>query len=259
MNILKSCVVLCLVLGGSGCATVGPGQVGVLWRASGGTEETPYGEGRHPVAKWNKLYVYDLKIMNQDETITALAVNGLSVTLGTSLRYRLVRNDILDVHLRVGQDYYQKLVKPALLSQARRILAQYTPEQIYSSKRAMIEREVREALNTTTGGHDVVFETFLIREVELPVAVRAAIDAKLVSEQQLQQMQYTLAITRAAADQKQIEAQGVAAYNNTVKASLSTPLLDYERIRGLQQLARSPNAKSVVIGSNTPVTIESPR
>jgi len=259
MNILNSSVAMLLLIVG-GCATVGPGQVGVLWRASGGTQDNVYGEGKHPVAKWNKMYVYDLKTMNQDEALSALTIDGLDVKLGTSLRYRLIPNDVLAVHKQVGQTYYQKIVKPSLLSESRRILARYTSEQIYSTKRAAIEQEVRDALNAFVNGRYVAIEAFLIREVELPVAIRGAIDAKLVAEQQLLQTKYQLALAKAAAEQKKAEADGIANYNNTVKGSLNPSLLEFERVRGMAQLARSPNAKTVVIGPSkgaAPVLVDS--
>jgi regulator of protease activity HflC (stomatin/prohibitin superfamily) len=154
----------------------------------------------------------------------------------------------------VGPNYYQKLLRPSLLAEARRVLAQYTAEQIYSSRRVAIECEVRDALNAMTRGRYVTVDAFLIREVDLPLALRAAIEQKLVTEQQLFTKKYQLALTKATAEQKQIEAHGVADYNNTVKASLSTPLLEFERIQAMSQLARAPNAKTVVIGSRTGAT-----
>jgi regulator of protease activity HflC (stomatin/prohibitin superfamily) len=261
MNPIKSIFAL-LILIASGCATVGPGQVGVLWRVSSGTQAAVYGEGLYPVARWNKMYVYDLKSKNQDEILSAITINGLSITLGTSLRYSLLPRDIVGMHQQIGQNYYQTFVKPTLLSAARRILAQYTPEQIYVTKRAGIEREVREAISAFTGGRYVLIEAFLIREVELPLLVRAAIDLKLATEQKVLQMQHNLALARAAAELKQVEAMALAAYNNTVRGSLSLPLIEYERVMGLGQVARSPNAKTVVIGPTTvpsPVLIETQR
>jgi regulator of protease activity HflC (stomatin/prohibitin superfamily) len=261
MNFINSSLAILLVAA-SGCATVvGPGQVGVLWRASDGTQNAVYGEGRYRVARWNKMYVYDLKTMNQDESLSALTANGLTLKMDTSLRYRLMPTDVIAVHKQVGQTYYEKLVKPSLLAESRRIFAQYTAEQIYSTKRTQIERQVLDAVNSYVGGRYIAVEAFLIRDVELPLPIRAAIDQKLVIEQQLLTMQYNLAIARVTADQKQIEAHGIAGYNNTIKGSLNRELLDYTRTHSLSQLARSPNAKTVVIGPGTasPVLVETPK
>lgn len=259
MNLLKSSLLLFLIAS-SACATVGPGNVGVLWRAFGGTQEEVYGEGKYAVARWNKMYVYDLKTMTQDEALSAITVEGLQLALGTSLRYRLLPNDVVPLHKQVGQAYYDKLVKPRFLAETRRIFARYSPEQIYLTKRAAIEQEVVEAMNGLSGGRYVTIESFLIRDVTLPAPIRVAIDQKLVTEQLLLSTKYQMALAKANADLKQIEAGAIAAYNNTVRASLSAPLLDFERIQGMSQLSRSPNAKTVVIGPNTgsaPVLVES--
>ncbi|MGC9986505.1 MAG: hypothetical protein ABSF35_23160, partial [Polyangia bacterium] len=58
-----------------------------------------------------------------------------------------------------------------------------------------------------------------------------------------------------------IEAQGIADYNHTVAASLSSPMLEYERIQELNRLAASTNTKTVVIGpggGGTPVLLSTP-
>jgi hypothetical protein len=80
------------LLGGCG-TTIGPGRVGVLWRASGGTQAETYPEGRCYVAPWNDLSIYDLRSMSHDEVLTVIAVNGLSIKLDASVRYHLEPGD----------------------------------------------------------------------------------------------------------------------------------------------------------------------
>ncbi len=74
-------------------------------------------------------------------------------------------------------------------------------------------------------------------------------------------MKYVLEVAKAAAEQRRIEAQGVADYNRTISASLSQPMLELDRIQELNRLAASNNAKTVVIGpgaGNAPVLLSAP-
>jgi len=101
----------------------------------------------------------------------------------------------------------------------------------------------------------------LIRNVELPETIRRAIDQKLAAEQDVLRMKYVIEVAQAVADQRRIEAQGIADYNHTVAASLSSPMLEYERIQELNRLAASTNTKTVVIGpggGGTPVLLSTP-
>ena len=253
-------VPLCLAL--TSCATtVGPGHAGVLWRASSGTRPDWYSEGLYYVMPWNDLYVYDLRSTSHDEVLNVIAVNGLGMKLDASVRYHLAPEEVVALQKEIGPDYYQKILEPVLRSEARRVLGRYTPEEIYSTKRDLIEREIREGLRAKIAGKHLVLEAILIRNVELPDAIRHAIDQKLAAEQDVLRMKYVLEVAKSVADQRRIEAQGVADYNKIVAASLSPPVLEFERIQQLNRLAASANAKTVVIGpgaTNAPVLLSAP-
>jgi len=241
----KTC---CLLLLSSACATVGPGHAGVLWRASGGTEARVYGEGLYTVAPWNQMDVYDLRSMNRDEKLTVIAVNGLAMQLDASVRYRIVPEELVALQREIGPKYFETILEPVLRSEARRVIGRYTPEELYSTKRDVIEREIREELKGKIEGRHLVLEAVLIRNIELPEAIRDAIDKKLAAEQEVLKMKYLLDIAKAVAEQQRVEAQGIADYNRTVTSSLSAQILEFERIQQMGKLAESPNSKTVVLG-----------
>ncbi len=241
-------LLLLLLLPALGCATIGPGKVGVLWKASGGTQDHVYGAGQEGVWFANSMYVYDTRVMSHDEVLTVIAVNGLTLKLDASVRYRLIPAEVVALHKEIGPDYYQKIIEPVLRSEARRVIGQYTPEEIYSSKRDVIERQIREGTRSKIDGHHLALEAVLIRNVELPDAIRAAIDQKLAAEQEVLKMRYVLEVSKARADQQRIEAQGIADYNRIVTASLSQQVLEFEQIQQLGRLAESQNSKTVVLG-----------
>ena len=152
-----------------------------------------------------------------------------------------------------------------LRSEARRVIGRYTPEEIYSTKRDAIEREIRKGVETKVAGKHMQLEAVLIRNIELPPAIRTAIDQKLAAEQEVLKMKYILDVAKATADQKRIEAEGTAEANRIVAASLTPPILEYERIQQLTRVAESPNAKTVLIGpgngsgnGSAPVVLSAP-
>ena len=254
---------LCALLLGAplgGCATVGPGHVGVKWTVSQGTQQIPYGEGLHPLASWNKMYVYDARTLSHDEELGVMTVDGLGVKLNATVRYRIIPQEVVALHQQVGKDYYAKIIAPALRSESRRVIGRYTPEELYSTKRDLLERETYNALRAPLDGKPLQGEAVMIRSIELPASVRAAIDKKLMAEQEVLKMKSAIQITRAAADQRRIEAQGIADYNRTVAASLSSSMLDFERIQQTGRLANSANTKTLIIDSgkhSTPMILGS--
>jgi regulator of protease activity HflC (stomatin/prohibitin superfamily) len=254
MSLLRSLVLVASL--SSACVTIGPGRVGLLWRASDGTQKTTYPEGLHSVAPWNTMSVYDLRAMSHDEDLGIIAVNGLTIKLNTSVRYRIEPTEVVALQQEIGPEYYEKVLEPVLRSEARRVIGRYTPEEIYSTKRELIERELREGLREKIAGKHLLLEAILVRNVELPPAIRTAIDQKLSAEQDVLKMKFVLELAKAEAEKKRIESQGIADYNRTVSLSLGQPILDYERIQQLSHLAASPNAKMVVLGpGSTPPTL----
>lgn len=247
---MKTTVVALLCLLGSACSTIGPGHVGVMWTAADGTRPERYGEGLYRVAAWNEMYVYDIRTMSHDELLNVIASNGLSIKLDASVRYRLIRQEIVALHTEIGREYYPKIVAPVVRSEARRVIGRYTPEEIYSTKRDLIEREIRTGVKAKLRGKHIDLEAILIKNVELPEAIRIAIDRKLAAEQEVLRMRYVLEVSKAAAEEKRIEAQGIADYHKIIASSLSASVLEYVRTRQITDLARSPNAKTVVIGGH---------
>ena len=258
---MKKFTVLFLIVFLPACVTVGPGQAGVLWKAGGGTQKETYGEGEYWLWFQNHMYVYDLRVMSNDEKLNVIANNGLSISLDATVRYRLAPTEVVALQEEIGPDYYNIILEPLVRSDARRVVGRYSPEEIYSTKRDVIEREIREQLISRAVGKHLIIEAVLIRNVELPPAIRQAIDQKLSAEQEVLKMGYVLQITKATADQRRVEAEGIADYNRTVSSSLTPSILEFERILQLEKLAASGNAKTVVLGpgaGSTPVLLSAP-
>jgi regulator of protease activity HflC (stomatin/prohibitin superfamily) len=250
-----------LLMASSGCATVGAGQAGVLWRASGGTDPTPVGEGWHYVSPRDELVLYDLRTQQRNEQLHILASNGLSLSLDTTVRFRVAPAEVSALHREVGPDYYSVILGPVLRSQARRVVGRYTPEEIYSTRRELIEREMREAIGKAIEGKHLVLEAVLVRNVELPPMIQKAIVDKLAEEQNALRMRFVLEHEQKEAERKKIEASGIAAFQDIVAAKLNGPLLRWKQIEALERLATSTNAKVVMLGGgkDTPMMLETPR
>jgi regulator of protease activity HflC (stomatin/prohibitin superfamily) len=235
----------------SGCVTIGPGSTGVLWTVGGGTQNGTYREGLQAVAPWNSMYVYDLRVQNSDEILNVIAVNGLEIKLAASVRYRVLPREVVSLQREIGPAYYVKIIEPVLRSEARRVLGKYTPEEIYSTRRDVIEREIRTGVQAKITGFHISLEAILIRNVQLPESIRAAIDRKLAAEQKVLEERYLSQVTKAEAEQREIEAKGISDSNSIISASLNPAILEFARINQLTQLAASPNSKTVVLGPGT--------
>ena len=89
----------------------------------------------------------------------------------------------------------------------------------------------------------------LVLSIELPPEIVAAINRQ--TEQYYMIQEYKFRVQREAEEskRKQIEADGIAAFQKTVSQGISDSYLRWRGIEATLQLAQSPNAKIVIIGS----------
>lgn len=227
------------------------GESAVKYSIFGGTDlEKLYGEGLQIHAPWVKLIRYDVRVQEQLEDIDALSSNGLSIGMDASIRWRPLSTELANIHVTYGQDYYRKLVQPELRSAVREIVGQYTPEELYSSRRTELQEAIYAQVRDAVSDENITVDAILIRDISLPDQIRTAIENKLKEEQEAERYEFTLQKEALEAQRKEIEARGQAEYQRIITASLSAQFLKYKGIEATQNLANSTNAKTVIIGGS---------
>ena len=140
-------IILAFILISKSTIIIGSGEAGVLYRTLGDgvvTDEPPLGEGFHFVAPWNKVYVYEVRRQEIFEKMKVLSSNGLDIQLDASAWYMPNYDNLGNLHQKIGENYLQRILLPTIRSAARSVVGRYTPEQLYSSKRDAIQREIYE-------------------------------------------------------------------------------------------------------------------
>src|SRR6266849_4884790 len=135
--------------------TVPSGNVGVLWkRFGGGTVLDPRklkDEGMRITLPWNKVFLYDLRLQSATETYNAISRDGISLTASINIRYRLKRESIPQLHQSIGPNYVEALLAPEVGNRMREVIAEYTAEDVYSTKRAEIQDKIRKRAEAMLG------------------------------------------------------------------------------------------------------------
>lgn len=232
--------------------TLDSGEAGVLWkRFDGGvvTDKPPLGEGFHLVAPWNTVIVYEVRQQELTERMKVLSSNGLDIQLEATAWYQPKIEDLGKLHQTKGQNYLDRVLKPAMRSATRSVVGRYTPEQIYSSKRDVIQEEIFDETVKIVDNQFIQLNDVLVRDVTLPGAIKDAIERKLDQEQQSLEYEFRLITAKKEAEKQRIEAQGKADANRILSASLNEKILQDKGIEATLRLAQSTNTKVVVIGS----------
>ena len=224
----------------------------MLYKTFGGgvvTDRPPMGEGFHLVAPWNRVFVYEVRQQELFEKMKVLSSNGLEIQIDASAWFQPDYPSLGKLHQEKSEQYVNRILLPAIRSAARSVVGRYTPEQLYSSKRDAIQKEIFEETRMIVEDQYIQLNEILVRDVTLPPTIREAIERKLKQEQSALEYEFKLVTADKEAQRLIIEAQGKAYANRILSASLTDKILQDKGIEATLKLAESPNAKVVVVGS----------
>jgi regulator of protease activity HflC (stomatin/prohibitin superfamily) len=245
-------IIVLIILLAKSAITVGSGEAGVLYKTFDNgvvTDQPPLGEGFHLVAPWNKVFIYEVRQQEVFEKMDVLSSNGLDIKLDASTWFQPSYNDLGKLHQEKSEQYKERILLPAIRSAARSVVGRYTPEQLYSSKRDVIQIEIFEETKKIVEDQYIQLNEVLIRDVTLPPTIKEAIERKLKQEQESLEYEFRLVTAAKEAEKVIIEAQGKADANRILSASLTDKILQDKGIEATIKLAESPNSKVIIIGS----------
>lgn len=243
--------VVAIIIFSKSTITIGPGEGGVVFErfGEGINTVTTYGEGFHIVAPWNRMIVRKVRQQSVSDQMNVLSVNGLEVTVNGTIWYEPEFKNLGLLIKTKGEDYERELLDPAINAAARSVVGRYTPEQLYSSKRDVIEYEILEEVKIILKDQYLSVKRVLVKDVKLPTTIKNAIETKLKQEQESLEYEFRLAKAKKEAERQQIDAEGKATANKILSASLTDKILQEKGIEATLKLANSPNSKVIVIGS----------
>ncbi len=191
-----------------------------------------------------------------DDAIRVLTSDGLEVIIDLTVLYRIQANDAPQLVRETGYDFRDKIVRPVTRTKIRDNAVYYTAIDLYSTKRDEFQTRIFKTIESNFRLRGLELEQLLIRNITLPNKVKAAIEEKINAEQEAQKMQFVLQKEKQEAERKRVEAQGIADYQRIINIGLTDNQLQYEQIKAMKEIATSPNAKVIIMGSKTPVIID---
>ena len=267
--------------------TVPSGMVGVLWKrfnsydlycwcfVGRGTIVDPRelrDEGLHVIWPWDKLYLYSLRLQSDTQTYNAITKDGVNVSAQINVRFQLLHNYVGVLHKFIGPAYVATVLSPEIGSRTREVIAQFTAQEVYTSRES-IQDKIRDEAQKSLSSHlnslvqpeameqpdpkhyndflqnSIQILDTLVLSIELPPAITSAINRQTQQYYEIQEYKYRVEREAQESTRKQIEANGIAAFQKTVSQGISDSYLRWRGIEATLALAQSPNSKIVVIGS----------
>lgn len=249
------------------------GHKGVLYSTfRGGTQLNGvyYDEGLGLKLPWDDVIMYDTRILEHQDTISALTIDGLEVVAEISYRYFPDYYRIGLLHKELGPEYLYSILVPHITSITRNVISHYRVDKLYSTSRDSIQTDMtQQSQSQITDNYPITIVDIVVRNIILQEEVEKAIAEKLVQEQKMLEYDFKIELEEKEARRKIIEATG---YKDVLLITATAEkearlveaegikdfrdvselnILQWEGINATKELAKSPNAKVVVIGTDS--------
>ena len=245
------------------------GQVGVQ-KLFGKVQDNVLGSGLHFINPVVEVVKLDTKTQNYtmsgvqdeghksgDDAIRVLSADGLEVTIDLSVLYRVIPNEAPKLLTETGENYEDKIVRPITRTRIRDNAVYYDAVALFSGKRDEFQQRIFKTIENDFKLRGLLLENLLVRNIALPQSVKTTIEQKINAEQDAQKMQFVLQKEKQEAERKRVEAQGISDYQRIISESLTDKQLQYESIKAQLEIAKSPNAKVIIMGKGSnPVILD---
>lgn len=244
------------------------GHEGVVWHSI----PMPWTEGYHAhladegvelIWPWDRFFLYDLRLMTHTESYQVVSQEGLHFEIDMTFRWKVIREHLIELNQSVGNDYLNSMLIPEIGSVLRHIVANYQAEALYTTERNAVQAEIYAevtsdslpnhlASRASAGDDDVtiVLQDTLMSSIRLPPSLKEAIERKLSESEMVAQYEFRVERERLESQRKQIEAEGIRNFQETVAPAITDSYLQWRGIEATLELAKSPNSKVVVIGNS---------
>ena len=228
---------------------VGPGEAGVMfYRFFGGTQiDRVVGEGQKFLFPWDTLYVYNVRIQERTVRFQLLTKEGLSLFLTFSIRFRPEIETLGRLHAEVGPNYVDSIVVPNVQTALLSLFGQLEVQDIQDTHNPARQRAISDAISNLSTSYlhvdDIVF-----RSVELPDAIVKSIEDKVAQKVLASSYVYRQQVATLEGIRLVTDAEGKRDANKILDESITPNMLRWKGIDATSELAKSANAKTVIIG-----------
>jgi regulator of protease activity HflC (stomatin/prohibitin superfamily) len=213
---------------------------------------------------WTK-YVTNVDIRPQPHTepFKIRMKDNLNVNFEVTLKAAPVKGESKDLIERIGENWYERFVKPEFQTICRRTIAKYESEGAPQLREKMAEEirygfdeEVNGEVKHYNGIEDVVkgnhiqVYSVVIGNIDYPKVVDDEIERKLATKQELEKKATQLEIMKREAEIRVAEAEGIAKSQEIINKTLTPEYLQHEAIGAAKDLANSPNTTFYFVPTN---------
>ena len=208
---------------------VGPGQRGVVLNF-GAVQNQVLGEGLHlRIPVMQEVVLMDVKIQKVETDAAAASSDLQDVTSRVALNFHIVPDKANVVYQKIGVQFKERIIDPAILEVVKAVTAKYTAEELIT-KRPAVSDAMRQALMDRLIENNIAVDAFSIVIFSFSKIFTEAIESKQTAEQLALKAKRDLDRIRIEAEQKIAAARAEAESLRLQRANISPDLIELRKI-----------------------------
>ncbi|HPK53103.1 MAG TPA: prohibitin family protein [Smithellaceae bacterium] len=208
---------------------VGPGQRGIVLNF-GAVQQQVLEEGLHfRVPLMQEIIMMDVKVQKAETDAAAASSDLQDVSSRVALNYHIVPDRANVVYQKIGIQFKERIIDPAILEVVKAVTAKYTAEELIT-KRPSVSEAMRMALTDRLRAHNIAVDAFSIVIFSFSKVFTEAIEAKQTAEQLALKAKRDLERIKIEAEQKITAAKAEAESLRLQRANISADLIELRRI-----------------------------
>jgi len=176
-----------------------------------------------------KIVKVNIKVQKIENDVSGASKDLQDINAKIAVNYHISSDSASTLYKKVGNDYAETVLNPAIQESIKSILSQYTAEEVITT-RNVVSQKALETLQSKVKQYGIVIDDFNIINLSFSAEYSKAIEEKQVAEQQVQTAKQQLEKSKIESERKIVEAEAEAKANELKKKTLSKELIEKEFI-----------------------------
>ena len=208
---------------------VGAGQRGIVLNF-GAVQKQVLEEGLHfRIPVMQEIALMDVKVQKAETDAAAASADLQDVTSRVALNYHIVPDQANIVYQKIGVQFKERIIDPAILEVVKAVTAKYTAEELIT-KRPAVSEAMRRNLMDRLIVNNIAVDAFSIVTFSFSKVFTEAIESKQTAEQLALKAKRDLDRIKIEAEQKITAARAEAESLRLQRANISTDLIELRKI-----------------------------
>ena len=196
------------------------------------------------------VHAVDIRTQKYSNTVEGSAKDLQIVNITMSINYQIKPEKVTELYAKVGENYSDIILNPALQSSLKASMAQFTAEEMIT-KRAEVATKITEELNTRLDEYFLISAVNL-ENIDFTDEYNKAIEAKTTNQQKAEAEKAQLEIIKVQNEQKINTAEAEAKVRELQSQSVTDKSLEQLRLEIQKEMISRWNGQfpTTMLGDN---------